>query len=256
VPELPEAETIARTLAPHIEGRRILEVRFLSKRARRGPFPRLEGRVVCAARRYGKRIEIELDDGFLVFELRMTGLLRWRGAPEAHTRAWFRFEHGLLCFDDVRQFGSVAWRQGPPGGLGPDAVGVTADELAGRLEGRRAQLKRLLLDQHFLRGLGNIYADEVLHRAGLHPARTTAGLDKPSVARLHKAMREVLREAIAHGGSSISDYVDTDGRKGGYQFLHRVYGREGKPCGSCGGPIRRIVVAQRGTHYCPRCQGA
>jgi len=138
--------------------------------------------------------------------------------------------------------------------LGPDAFEISAEEFAARLKDRRGSIKPLLLNQRFLRGLGNIYCDEALFRAGIHPLAVAARLSRARVGRLHAAIQEVLGEAIASGGSSISDYVDAEGRRGWFQMQHRVYGKEGEPCPSCGAPIRRIVVAQRGTHYCPRCQ--
>jgi formamidopyrimidine-DNA glycosylase len=124
----------------------------------------------------------------------------------------------------------------------------------GLLKGRRSSLKPLLLNQHVLSGLGNIYVDEALHRARIHPLAVAARLGKTRMLRLHGAVAEVLAEALAAGGSSISDYVDAEGRRGWFQMEHRVYGREGEPCPACETRIRRIVVAQRGTHFCPRCQ--
>lgn len=253
MPELPEAETIARTLAPHIAGFRVREVRLFTDRVRRGSLPDLSGVLVRRVGRYGKLIVWELDRGWMVIELRMTGVLLWRPEPGPYTRAQFVFEHGTVSFDDIRQFGSVQWRSEAPGHLGPDPLEIGIHELV-HLLGRRRRLKPLLLDQGVLRGLGNIYVDEILHRARIHPGAVAAALRAPRVARLHDAMRTVLLAAIAAGGSSVSDYVDADGRPGRYQFEHRVYRREGQPCGRCGAPVRRIVVAQRGTHFCPRCQ--
>jgi formamidopyrimidine-DNA glycosylase len=128
------------------------------------------------------------------------------------------------------------------------------DEFAARLAGRSGRIKPLLLDQSFLRGLGNIYADESLFRARIHPLTAASRLGPARIARLHQAIQDVLQAAVAAGGSSISDYVDADGRAGFFQVQHLVYGKQGEPCTRCGAPIRRIVVAQRGTHYCPKCQ--
>ncbi len=254
MPELPEAETIARSLARHIEGRRIVQVRYLSSRVRAGPIPELGGRRVGRVRRYGKQVLIELDEGVLAVQLGMTGLLRWREQPGPYTRAWFRFEHGAVCFDDIRQFGSIRWLIAPPAELGPDPLEVSPEEFRARLRPRRARIKRLLLDQRFLRGLGNIYADEVLFAAGVDPRAPASRLGRARADRLHRAMAEVLGLAIDKGGSSVSDYVDADGRPGRFQFFHRVYGRQGLPCMVCSTPILKIAVAQRGTHFCPRCQ--
>jgi formamidopyrimidine-DNA glycosylase len=160
-------------------------------------------------------------------------------------------------YDDPRQFGRIEFGESLPARvavLGPEPLGVTVEEFLARLRGRKARIKPLLLNQRFLRGLGNIYADEALFRAGIHPRAIASRLSRRRAAELHQVIRELLELAIAHGGSSISDYVDAEGRKGSFQMLHQVYAREGKPCIVCSAPIRRILVAQRGTHYCPRCQ--
>ena len=148
----------------------------------------------------------------------------------------------------------MRWLDHEPARLGPDALAVSVEEFLERLAARRTRLKALLLDQSFVRGVGNIYADETLFRARIHPLAVAARLSRVRGRRLHAAMVEVLTEAIAKGGSSISDYVDADGRPGWFQLLHRVYQRTGEPCLVCGAPIRRILVATRATHYCPKCQ--
>jgi len=188
----------------------------------------------------------------------MTGHLRWNGRAGPYTRAVIVFDRGRLLFDDPRQFGRLeASEEGLPPRLeklGPEAPAITVEELARRLAGRRAPIKALLMDQHILAGLGNIYSDEALFRAGIHPQTPGGRLSRERLARLVRAIRRVLAEAIAAGGSSVSDYVNADGEPGWFQFQHRVYQRTGEPCLRCGAPIRRIVIAQRGTHYCPRCQ--
>ena len=254
MPELPEAETIARTLAPHLEGRRIVEARFFSTRVHRGPAPQLAGRRILRVRRHGKQVLFELDQGVLIFRLGMTGALLWRGSPGPYTRALLTVDNGVVCFDDIRQFGSMGWLERAPDELGPDPFEISGEAFGQRLRRRRSQIKRLLLDQHFLRGLGNIYTDEVLFRARIHPKAHASRLSAERVRRLHRAMAEVLTLAIEEGGSSISDYVDAEGRSGSFQLLHQVYGKQGQPCPVCGGPIRKMLVAQRGTHYCPKCQ--
>jgi len=138
--------------------------------------------------------------------------------------------------------------------LGPEPLEVTLAEFAARLKRRKARIKSVLLDQRFVRGVGNIYADEALFRAGIHPLAIGARLRPERVKRLREAIVEVLTQAIEKGGSSISDYVDAEGRRGFFQFEHRVYQRTGEPCVNCGAPIRRTLVAQRGTHYCAKCQ--
>ncbi|MCW5980329.1 MAG: bifunctional DNA-formamidopyrimidine glycosylase/DNA-(apurinic or apyrimidinic site) lyase [Bryobacteraceae bacterium] len=254
MPELPEAETIVRTLAPHVEGRRIVGLRFHAVRARMGEIPPVEGRVVRRVSRYGKQVLLELDDGALLIQLRMTGALVWNGAPGPYTRAVLELENGAVCFNDIRQFGSIRWLSAPPRNLGPDPLEIPLEAFVRRLEAHRGRIKPLLLDQRFVRGLGNIYVDEILFRAGIHPRARVSRLSRERAARLHRSMEVVLRLAIDRGGSSISDYVDAEGRRGSFQELHQAYGRAGAPCFACGRAIRRIVVGQRGTHYCPKCQ--
>jgi formamidopyrimidine-DNA glycosylase len=254
VPELPEAETIVRTLAPRIESRRIVKVRYLATRVHGGFPARIEGRVVRKVRRFGKQILLELDAGVLVIRLGMTGLLLHNSAPGPYTRAVLVLDEGMLSFDDIRQFGSMRWQASMPDRLGPDPLEISPEVLYSLLQAHRRQIKPLLLDQGFLRGLGNIYADEALFRAGVHPRACSSRLSKARAYRLYGAIVDVLTKAIERRGSSISDYVDANGQPGDFQLFHQVYGRQGQPCPKCSTPIRRIVVAQRGTHYCPKCQ--
>jgi formamidopyrimidine-DNA glycosylase len=260
VPELPEVETVVRTVAPHLSGRRILSACFDSRHVTPGNrallASRLEGRSILTVRRRGKFIVIVLDAGTLTIHLGMTGRLLVCGQPSGHTHGVLTLDNGVLLYDDPRQFGKIEWSAGAPrrvAKLGPEPLEITFEEFRARLK-RRARIKPLLLNQAFLAGLGNIYADESLFAAGIHPLAVAARLSAPRAARLHQAIREVLSSAIEAGGSSISDYVDAEGRSGWFQVQHRVYGREGEPCTVCGTPIRKIVVAQRGTHFCPRCQ--
>ncbi len=262
MPELPEVETVRRTIAPRLIGRVIREIRYLSPLAANGDPDRmaaaLTGRRIVDVLRKGKYLIFPLDTGWMRIHLRMTGKLLYDGPRTPWTRALIEFDDGhALLFDDPRQFGRLLWSGAPPadvGRLGPDALELDAAQFAARLRGRRGRLKPLLLNQRVLSGLGNIYVDEALHRARIHPLASVARLGPARLVRLQRAIADVLAEAIAAGGSSISDYVDAEGRRGWFQFAHRVYGREGEPCLACGGPIRRIVVGQRGTHYCPRCQ--
>ena len=255
MPELPEAETIARSLRGAVSGRTIVAAAFLAKRVSADDPARLLGRTIRDVARYGKQLLIELDRGFVQVKLGMTGALLVNGARGVHTRAVFEFDGGSwLLYNDIRQFGSLRLIDAPPDSLGPDPLELTAAEFAVRLRARRGKLKPLLLSQGFLRGLGNIYVDEALHRAGLHPLADPERLRAGRAESLHGAIVELLNEAIAHRGSSISDYVDAAGERGSFQKLHRVYGKEGEACGQCGEAIQRIVVAQRGTHFCPVCQ--
>jgi formamidopyrimidine-DNA glycosylase len=187
----------------------------------------------------------------------MTGRLLLGGPVGKHTHAILTLDRGVLLYDDSRQFGCIEFSQEFPARvakLGPEPLEVPFEDFAAALKRRKTRIKALLLNQSFLRGLGNIYADEALFRAGIHPLAVPSRLRRDRARRLHEAISAVLTEAIAAGGSSISDYVDAQGRKGFFQFSHRVYQRTGEPCVTCGTPIRRLLVAQRSSHFCPRCQ--
>jgi formamidopyrimidine-DNA glycosylase len=187
----------------------------------------------------------------------MTGKLLMNATPGRHTHAILTLDRGTLLYDDSRQFGRLELSAGLPARvrkLGPEPLEVTLDDFAQRVDGRKTKIKALLLNQRFLRGIGNIYADEALFRAGIHPLAIARRLHRDRVKKLHVAIRKVLGEAIDAGGSSVSDYVDIDGRQGSFQVRHNVYQKDGEPCPRCGTPIRRILVTQRGTHFCPRCQ--
>jgi formamidopyrimidine-DNA glycosylase len=256
MPELPEVETIVRGLAPRLAGRRIVNAEGLSALVAPGDLGWLRGRAITGVRRHGKFIVIDLQPGpdALAIHLGMTGKLLTAGGLTPYTRAVFTLDQGTLYYDDIRQFGRIE-KAGPRVlRLGPDPFEIGEAEFVARLRSRRAMVKPLLLNQTFLRGMGNIYTDEALSRAGIHPRALSNRVSRERAARLYRAMVEVLSESIARGGSSISDYVDADGRAGAFQLLHRVYGREGEPCMACGTAIRRVVIAQRGTHFCPRCQ--
>jgi formamidopyrimidine-DNA glycosylase len=258
VPELPEVETIVRALGPLLQGQRIVSAEFLTSRVlRHADPPDLAGARILQVHRHGKNIVLTLDRGLLVIHLGMTGKLLMDGATGPYTRAIFQLEHGLLVYEDVRQFGRIEWSETLPdrlAGLGPEPLTISFEDFLERLRARPGRIKSLLLNQRFLRGLGNIYVDESLFRSALHPITATSRIGTDRARRLYAAIREVLTLAIEHRGSSVSDYVDVEGRKGGFQQLHSVYGREGQPCPHCGTAIRRIVVAQRGTHFCPKCQ--
>jgi formamidopyrimidine-DNA glycosylase len=264
VPELPEVETITRALAPRITGRRILSAEFRCLRVLRGGDPdkiaaSIAGKKILAVKRAGKYILIPLQGGqYLTVHLGMTGKLLVGGTPAKHTHAIFTLDRGgVLLYDDQRQFGRILLSDSMPERvekLGPEPLEVTFEEFFRRTRGRKTPIKALLLNQEFVRGIGNIYADEALFRARIHPLSTAGRLGKERLRRLHEAIVAVLAEAIEGGGSSISDYVDPDGRKGWFQLRHRVYQRTGEPCTVCGKAIRRVLVAQRSSHYCPNCQ--
>lgn len=263
MPELPEVETVVRSIAPHIVGCTIEQVELHSHRVTRGGLAEtaaaLSGASIKDVRRHGKQILIQLDRGILYVHLGMTGKLLWNAERGKYTRAYLQLNCGALVYDDVRQFGRVEFFPAIPAQLervGPDALKVTFEEFFARLKQRRVTIKALLLNQAFVGGVGNIYADEALFASAIHPRAATSRMSEARARRLHSNVLEILKLAIQHKGSSISDYVDAAGERGAFQQLHNVYGREGQPCPRCGSPIRRIVVAQRGTHYCPRCQRA
>jgi formamidopyrimidine-DNA glycosylase len=264
MPELPEVETVVRSLRPVLVGRRILNAEFGKSRVLIGSAAKtvnaLAGSRVESIERHGKFIAIRLDRGYLVVHLGMTGKLLLSSEItelKKHTHAIFTLDRGVLIYHDPRQFGRIEYGAALPArvaALGPEPLDVPLDEFTRRVRERRSPIKAVLLNQAVVRGVGNIYADEALFRAGVHPKRIAASLAKDRIARIYAAMREVLAEAIESRGSSVSDYVDADGNRGSFQNSHRVYQRTGEPCVTCGAPIRRILVAQRGTHYCPKCQ--
>lgn len=266
MPELPEVETIIRGLSRHIVNRRIANVEFLwpglvvgdvEKTARR-----LRGLTISGIRRHGKYIVVDLAGArkswCLVIHLRMTGNLIINGEPGPYTRAVLFLEGGpALVYNDIRKFGRWQLSEGLPERLlelGPEPLEISADDFRARLRSRGSMLKALLLDQEFLRGLGNIYADEALFRARIHPRTNSAKVGPKRAARLHQAIREVLTDAIAQGGSTISNYVNSDGEQGYFQLSTYVYGKTGECCKICETPIRRTIVASRSTHFCPKCQ--
>jgi len=257
VPELPEVETIARDLAPRLAGRTITAVSVVAGLVVKTPIDEAAGQRIVEVRRHGKYLLFQCERGVLTIHLGMTGKLLVNGARTPYTRVIFTLDDGELLYDDIRQFGRLHWSSAVSERLellGPEPLSITAGELIERMKARRGRVKALLLNQSFLRGLGNIYVDESLFRAGVHPRAVAARLSRARIAMLHAAIQQVLTTAIEHRGSSISDYVDASGLRGGFQQLHQVYGKEGEPCAVCGAAIRRIVVGQRGTHFCPKCQ--
>ncbi len=252
---------MVRSLAPRLTARIIREAHFFSKHVVKQDFAelaaRLRGQRVRRVRRHGKFIVIDLDSGALTIHLGMTGKLLVDGSSGPYTRALFELDEGMLVYDDIRHFGKIQWSEGLPErvqGLGPDALAISLAEFTALLRKRRSMIKPLLMNQAFVRGMGNIYTDEALFLARIHPKAIASRLSRARAERLHRAMGDILSAAIDLKGSSISDYVDSEGRKGSFQLHHQVYGRAGEPCAACGNPIRRIVLGSRGTHYCPRCQ--
>lgn len=317
MPELPEVETIRRTLSPRLAGRTIESVEVRTPKFIVGASPEAFERAVRGARiaglgRRGKFLVINLDypcaeggasrvaeaevrsagtapppaetvglcpEGDILVHLKMAGQLVWCGPGEdlgptrtKHTHVVFRLDDGNeLRYIDLRHFGRVYFTRGDAGDpalaralrtfrcLGPEpreGGGLEWESFRSRLGRRGARLKPLLLDQAFVAGLGNIYADECLFRARIHPLRRASSLDDHEARALFDAMKEVLTEAIDLRGTSVRDYVDGEGKRGGFAERLRAYGKTGKPCPRCGTPIERLVIGGRSSHFCPKCQKA
>jgi formamidopyrimidine-DNA glycosylase len=272
MPELPEVETIRRGLEPLVVGRRIERAAIRDPRLTR-PFDpdevarQIQGERITSLDRRGKYLVVRFESGrVLLIHLRMTGNFRVAGGDPAdgpHDRAVLRLDNDSdVIYRDIRRFGT--WLLVEPHELEPyldERVGEEPLEkafrtaaLAARLAGRRAPIKAALLDQRTVAGLGNIYADEALWRARIHPLRPAGDLEPDEVRRLHRGLRDALRTGIARQGATLSNYATPDGESGRMQEEFKVYGREGEPCLRCGTPIEKIRVAGRGTWYCPRCQ--
>lgn len=277
MPELPEVETVRRGLERFVVGRRVQRVevgreRTVRRTSREAVIAGLTDTTILAANRRGKYLLLPLDSGDeVMIHLRMSGqlLVAAAGAPRpSHTHVVLHLDDGNeLWFVDPRTFGEVVVfdpthvdvELPDVARLGPDPIAdeITLRQLRGMLRSRRRLLKPLLLDQHVIAGIGNIYADEILHAARLRPDRMSDELSPAAERRLHESIHLVLAAAIDAGGSSLGDnqYVDLFGAGGSYQDVHAVYGRTGERCRTCGvGWIRRTISAQRSTHYCPRCQ--
>ncbi|HEY9179763.1 MAG TPA: bifunctional DNA-formamidopyrimidine glycosylase/DNA-(apurinic or apyrimidinic site) lyase [Candidatus Baltobacteraceae bacterium] len=269
MPELPEVETIVRGLRKNVVGKTIARARVILKKMAVAPpgvdfEAALAGERVTAIERRGKYAVFGLASGrSLVTSLRMTGrlvVLNARDEPYPYTHVELQFsDAGRLAFADVRQFGRM--RLVEPGepwdadlGVEPLSQDFTPDGFIGMLSGRTTPVKAFLLDQRRIAGVGNIYACEALWQAGIRPGTPAKRLSKPAASRLHHALVDVLQRAVGMRGSSIDDYVDAQGLKGGFQNVLSVYGRAGKSCSRCGGSIVRTVIAQRGTWWCRGCQ--
>ena len=273
MPELPEVETVKRTLEKKLAGLTFEAVKLHMPKIVRLPTPEefadsLAGKKITRLGRRGKYLLLHLSGGLtLVIHLRMTGRLVYttpKTPLEKHTHAVFALSNGdQLRYTDIRQFGRMmlaptAELDEMPGlktlGVEPLSGNFTREFMKKELKRRRTRLKTLLLDQSFIAGLGNIYVDEALHRAGLHPERLAVGLSPRETTHLYQAIKDVLNEGINNRGTSFRDYVDGDGRPGNYQEKLAVYSKEGKPCLKCGKPINRIRVAGRSSYFCPHCQ--
>ncbi len=271
MPELPEVEVISQGLQHLISQSTIQGVEVLWPRAVARPevpafICELTGRRVMGVSRRGKFLLFALDNGrWMLAHLRMTGgfcVLPAAAPAHAYVRVIFHLADGRdLWYVDVRKFGRLYLADTPEEvlqdlGVEPLSAEFTAGRLADILSRRKGHIKPLLLNQGLIAGLGNIYADEALFRAGIHPLRRACDLSMEEIQRLHAAIQQVLQEAIDHRGTTLRNYRDAGGQAGRNQFRLDVYRRQGSPCRRCGTPIQRIVVGQRGTHFCPRCQPA
>jgi formamidopyrimidine-DNA glycosylase len=272
MPELPEVETVVRTLAPQLSGRRIEDARILYEKslaAGKSLLPHLAGARIEKVHRRAKLVLIDLRPArgkklCLLFHLKMTGRLFVHGALTEvgkHTRVAFRLGDAQLFFDDARKFGYCRIMRDEDfaqwdfwNALGPEPLACSREEFITRCRARRGKIKALLLNQACIAGIGNIYADEILFRAGIAPQHAAPRLSPAQLGALWEEMRTVLREAIAQCGSSIRDYRDAHGNAGAFQNSFRVYGRAGRPCPACGGILEKSVVAGRSTVHCPQCQ--
>src|ERR1700676_59635 len=280
MPELPEVETVVRGLRLTVLGRRILSVTLRKTDFIDDPSlieRHVPGRRIEAVERYGKFMLLRLSaplgeensangdnaPAALLVHLGMTGHIASTAVAEPwekHTHAGFALDDGReLRYTDARRFGRLAYLSAAllPAeldGFGADPLEVTAEEFATRIRSRHSRIKALLLDQTVLRGVGNIYADESLWRAKIHPAKLGASLNKKQAVVLHRALQDILKKAIVMRGSSIANFVDGEGKPGEYQQHHRAYGREGEKCHRCGTIIRRAIVAGRSSYFCPKCQ--
>lgn len=270
MPELPEVETVVRSIRPDLVGQIIEGVWLDWERALKTPAPvafvaRIRNQTIQAVNRRAKYIVIELSDDYLLLHLKMSGRLYVVAQDAQHeSDKWvhFRFQLGNaseLRFSDARKFGTVHLTSEPEtilGRLGPEPLNAdfTLADFAERLRQRRGAIKPLLLNQAFLAGIGNIYADEALHQAHIAPLRTAESLSAEETEALFGAIRGVLEKGIERQGASINWYRQPDGRSGSMQDDFWAYGRDGQNCRTCGGVIQKRVVGQRGTHFCPSCQ--
>lgn len=269
MPELPEVETTCRGIRPHVCGRRVTEVRVRNPRLRQPVPPDLAagvvGEQVDAVRRRAKYLLLDFAHGSVIVHLGMSGSLRLVPADEPagrHDHVEFVFGDEALRLRDPRRFGLVLWQSGDAlshpllAGLGCEPLedGFTGERLHALMHGVRAPIKQALMDARRVVGVGNIYASESLFRARIHPLAAGGKIGPRRTARLVAEIRATLVAAIAAGGSTLRDFVGGDGRPGYFQQDYFVYGREGESCRVCGSPIRRIVVGQRSTFFCPRCQ--
>lgn len=270
MPELPEVETTRRGLAPHVVGRLVVEVTVREPRLRWPVTPQLSrdlpGRRIDTLTRRAKYLLLAAGDGHLLMHLGMSGRLRVVPADTPaglHDHLDIRLDSGqVMRLNDPRRFGCALWLRQPPdehaliAGLGPEPLSdeFSGDWLYARSRGRRAAVKAFIMDAANVVGVGNIYASEALFEAGIHPGRPAGRIGRGRYARLAAAIKQTLARAIDAGGTTLRDYIGVDGDTGWFQLSLAVYGREGQPCPRDATPVRRRVIGQRSTFFCPRCQ--
>src|SRR5512142_226204 len=270
MPELPEVETTLRGLAPHLTGQQVQAVVIRNARLR-WPIPEnlpelLQGQTIRQLRRRAKYLLVEFDHGTLILHLGMSGSLRILTSPapaDPHEHFDLLLQNGtVMRLRDPRRFGAVLWHAGDIAqhpllaALGPEPLQAVFDagHLYAATRKRKAAIKLVIMDNHVVVGVGNIYANEALFRAGIRPTLPANKLSKPRCAKLVETIKQVLKEAIKQGGSTLRDFVNSDGEPGYFQQSYFVYGRAGEPCRQCGSPIKQIRQGQRSTFYCPQCQ--
>ena len=268
MPELPEVQTVVNDLERKITGKVVRDITIITSsiwRSIRPPKRSLNGVRIASLERKGKHILVHLSSKYsLVFHLKMTGKLIVCDSNDPiakHTHLILKFTRKELRFNDVRRFGFVDFVRTAQLSnlnylvkLGPDALEISKNDFISLIKNKNGKIKSVLLDQNSIAGLGNIYTDEILFASRINPARAASKISAGKLNDFYKNMNATLKKAIKARGSSVSDYVDGSGNKGGFQKHHKVYGKTGEPCAVCGSKIRRIIVSGRSTHYCPRCQ--
>ena len=270
MPELPEVETIVRGLRKSVLNKKIKAIEIIPSRVLQNSPAylkrNLSGRKITKVNRRGKYIILHLSGGNLILiHLGMTGNLFYsdKSIPlSKHDCIEIKFsDSSILRFSDIRKFGKFKLAKSSPQKklddlreLGPEPLEISKDAFIRLLQKRKGKIKPVLLNQKVIAGIGNIYADEALFEAKIHPEEKACDLSPDRLIRLHQAVKRILKKAIKAGGSSVDDYLDLEGEKGFFQLHHKAYGREGKPCPRCKTKIKRIVLNQRSSHFCPKCQ--
>ncbi|AMP21034.1 hypothetical protein AZF37_07545 [endosymbiont 'TC1' of Trimyema compressum] len=265
MPELPEVENIVMSVATLLENQQIEFIEILDSVVVSGDIDlfrsNVEGQRIKHLNRKGKYIIFEMEKGYVILHLRMTGQLLKGDLEDKHTHLKIHLANGkIVSYRDIRKFGGFFFLEKEQlnayfeSRLGLEPLKMTYEEFNGALKKAKGSIKKILLDQKIIAGIGNIYADEILFYAGIHPQKNVEYFSKRRKEKLYEGIYVVLQTAIEEGGSSIRDYVNSEGKEGGFQDQHQVYGRKGKGCYVCKTPLKKITVAGRTTVYCPQCQ--